>query len=282
MTFTFLESISLCFGLVYTFCWSASFYPQPLLNLRRKSTSGVNIDFPAVNVLGFAAYLVSCSLYRYSPTIRYQYSLRNEGVEPLVALNDVLFAGHAVVLAIIILSQFLFPSIWKFDKRSKRGPGASVSWAMLGVMLGCFSYVAISIILVWREQDSDPKTGWAYIDVVSAIATVKLIITFIKYIPQVITNWQNQSTRGWSIFQILLDFTGGVLSNAQLLLDAYNQGDISNITGNPVKLGLGNVSIMFDIIFIIQHYCLYASSRQKEAEGEYDPLLEGHREDRID
>ena len=48
----FLEWLSLLFGWVYTTCWSLSFYPQPLLNYRRKTTSGTTIDFPLTNCLG--------------------------------------------------------------------------------------------------------------------------------------------------------------------------------------------------------------------------------------
>lgn len=48
----FLEVISAVFGWVYTLCWSASFYSQPLLNWRRRSTSGTTVDFPMINVFG--------------------------------------------------------------------------------------------------------------------------------------------------------------------------------------------------------------------------------------
>lgn len=48
----FLAAISVLFGWVYTTCWSLSFYPQPLLNYRRKSTAGSTIDFPFINTLG--------------------------------------------------------------------------------------------------------------------------------------------------------------------------------------------------------------------------------------
>ena len=48
----FLEVLSMLFGWVYFACWSASFYPQPLLNHRRRSTSGTTIDFPLINCLG--------------------------------------------------------------------------------------------------------------------------------------------------------------------------------------------------------------------------------------
>ncbi len=38
--------------------------------------------------------------------------------------------------------------------------------------------------------------------------------------------------------------------------------DWSPVTGNPVKFGLGSVSMLFDVIFMVQHYVLYP-----EAEG---------------
>ena len=48
----FLDFVSLACGWIYFTCWSASFYPQPLLNWRRKSTSGTTVDFPLINCLG--------------------------------------------------------------------------------------------------------------------------------------------------------------------------------------------------------------------------------------
>jgi cystinosin len=117
-----------------------------------------------------------------------------------------------------------------------------------------------------------------------AISYIKLFITLVKYMPQVLTNYRNRSTQGWSIWQILLDFAGGILSITQLGIDSYQQRDWSGITGNPVKLALGNISMVFDVIFIVQHYYLYRGKSLKEtAEGEEDPLLNGSsRERRID
>jgi cystinosin len=102
--------------------------------------------------------------------------------------------------------------------------------------------------------------------------------------PQVLTNYRNRSTQGWSIGQILLDLIGGILSILQLGIDSYLQHDWSGITGNPVKLMLGNVSVFFDIIFMTQHYCLYPGNKSKEyMEGEDDPLLgDSDRERRIE
>jgi cystinosin len=97
----------------------------------------------------------------------------------------------------------------------------------------------------------------------------------VKYMPQVLTNYRNHSTHGWSIAQIILDIIGGILSLTQLGIDSYLQHDWSGITGNPVKLSLGNVSIFFDVIFMFQHYCLYRGQKGKAfAEGEEAPLLD--------
>lgn len=90
-------------------------------------------------------------------------------------------------------------------------------------------------------------------------------------------NYKRKSTQGWSISQILFDIVGGVLSLLQLVIDASFQGDWSGITGNPLKFGLSNISIAFDLIFITQHYVLYRDQVDKliqEAEDqEEEPLL---------
>lgn len=48
----FLPFLSALFGWIYTLAWSLSFYPQPLLNWRRRSTSGTTADFPTINIVG--------------------------------------------------------------------------------------------------------------------------------------------------------------------------------------------------------------------------------------
>ena len=50
----------------------------------------------------------------------------------------------------------------------------------------------------------------------------------------------------------------------QLVIDSALQDDWSGLFGNPVKLGLSAVSMMFDIIFITQHYVLYGPVPEKD------------------
>uniref|UniRef100_A0A914DC29 Cystinosin n=1 Tax=Acrobeloides nanus TaxID=290746 RepID=A0A914DC29_9BILA len=84
-----------------------------------------------------------------------------------------------------------------------------------------------------------------------------MVVTLSKYVPQVLLNWRLKSTMGWSIGNVLLDFTGGFMDIAQMVLQAINTDDWSGFYGDPVKFGLGLVSMVFDVIFMIQHYILY-------------------------
>jgi cystinosin len=86
---------------------------------------------------------------------------------------------------------------------------------------------------------------------------MKLACSFSKYCPQLYLNYKRKSTVGWSIWNILLDITGGVLSIAQEVLDAHITGHWTGITGNVAKFALGLLTIGFDTAFIIQHYVLY-------------------------
>ncbi|KAG0003010.1 hypothetical protein BGZ79_001860 [Entomortierella chlamydospora] len=178
----------------------------------------------------------------FSSEIQEEYKRRNDGQENLVRANDVFFALHA-----LILSTFTLVQTWAY----KRDPNQRVS---LIARLFIFTSILASSYLVGQKVWSK-ATEW--IDILYFLSYVKLVISFIKYCPQVYINWVAKSTVGWSIHNILLDFTGGVLSISQLILDAYISGDWSGISGDPVKFGLGFLSIAFDLVFMTQHYILY-------------------------
>ena len=143
---------------------------------------------------------------------------------------------------------------------------------MLGISAGCVLGVCVTWWIVAGDARSDPATAWCGLDTVYAVGYVKVVVTLVKYTPQILANWRNQSTRGWSIWQILLDFAGGVLSISQQGIDSWLQRDWSGITGNPVKFLLGNVSMAYDVVFILQHYVLYGEREQHE--GQRRGLLE--------
>ncbi|KAI4117672.1 MAG: hypothetical protein LQ345_002149 [Seirophora villosa] len=269
--------------LTNTASWSLSFYPQPLLNLRRRSTTGTTPAFPFINTFGFISYLASTLAFYASPLIRRQYAARNPSApDPAVRTNDVVYAAHAVLLSTLVWSQYA-RRIWGFEQG--RGPRESVGVAIRAIAAGCVVAVVAVTVFVATQGPSRgyDAQAWAWIDVVYAVSYIKLFVTVIKYIPQVQTNYERKSTVGLSMDQVILDIVGGVLSVAQLLIDSLLQGDWSGVTGNPVKLGLGNVSVVFDVIFVLQRYVFYPgpSIEDKKAEvenGEGNRLLHG-RED---
>ena len=83
----------------------------------------------------------------------------------------------------------------------------------------------------------------------------KALITLVKYMPQVYLNWKRKSTVGWSLSNVLLDFTGGAFSFAQQGLDNWNQSkkfvDFGASDGfNIVKFLLSVIAMIFDLIFM--------------------------------
>lgn len=67
-----------------------------------------------------------------------------------------------------------------------------------------------------------------WLDFLNSCSYIKLSITLIKYVPQAVMNYRRKSTVGWSIGNILLDFTGGTLSMLQMLLNSYNYSEDNN------------------------------------------------------
>ncbi|KAF9418003.1 hypothetical protein BGZ94_009813 [Podila epigama] len=233
--------VSHVLGWAYFLAWSASFWPQVLLNHRRKSVQGLSLDFIFLNVVGFLCYAIFNLAFFFSTTIQQQYRDRNDGQNNLVRSNDVFFAVHALILSTLTLFQTFF---YKRDADQR----VSSPTKLLIFISGLGGIIVAAAAFKGTSQ---------WIDVLYYLSYIKLGISFIKYCPQVYLNFSAKSTVGWSIHNILLDFTGGVLSISQLLLDAHISGDWSGISGDLVKFGLGFLSIAFDLIFMVQHYILY-------------------------
>ncbi|KAF2155960.1 hypothetical protein K461DRAFT_85558 [Myriangium duriaei CBS 260.36] len=268
------RAVSDLFGWAYFLAWSLSFYPQPLLNFRRKHTLGLTVDFPLLNVLGFVCYTLSTGAFLLNSTVRRQYAIRNPSAPtPTVRPNDFAFAVHALILCAITYSQF-WSRLWGF----KAMPGKRANRVTQGIFCGSIAgMVLVGLLVVALDQDRGLPQSWAEIDIIYAASYVKLVVTCFKYIPQVLSNYRAKSTKGWAIGQILLDLTGGILSVSQLVIDSALQGDWSGLTGNFAKFGLGNISMIFDFIFILQHYILYKDvpkgKGDEEQQGERQQLL---------
>ena len=122
---------------------------------------------------------------------------------------------------------------------------------MIGGILFIFLFISTIVALTNHLQMLRLLYFYSY---------VKLVITTIKYVPQAWMNFKRKSTEGWSIGSILLDLIGGISSVLQIFFLAINYDDWSSIFGSPTKFGLGLFSILFDLLFMIQHYILYRNN----------------------
>ncbi|KAL3942616.1 MAG: hypothetical protein SGBAC_003217 [Bacillariaceae sp.] len=253
------RTMSACIGWVYFMCWSVSFYPQVISNFKRETTQGLSPEFCGLNVLGFTCYSIYNGAFFWNETIHELYKERHGAdAEISVQSNDVAFAFHALLLSSITLFQ-----IGYYDGIRAMMPSKTILGVLIALMCVCTFY---PWLVIFNFGDH-----YNWLDYLYLLSTVKIMISLIKYIPQVILNYQRKSTAGWSIWNIILDFTGGLLSDLQLIFDCKDMHNFSAITGNFAKFGLGSVSIFFDIIFMLQHYVLYRHS--SEATNEREPLL---------
>ncbi len=223
-----------------------------LLNHRRRSTTGLSPDFQIINVLGFAAYSIYNVSLMYWPAVRSEYYRRNHSEEHLVQMNDLVFSIHAFILISITILQIAY-----FDWRHGRQlPHNSITMSILLFLLTIYIY---TWIIYRSDQQKRYKAPWTWLDLVQLLGYLKLIMTAIKYLPQAWANYRHQSTDGWSIGNILLDFSGGSLSLVQLLMDCAATGEWSAIVNAPAKFGLSILSMSYDILFMVQHYILYTT-----------------------
>lgn len=256
-------------GWVYFSAWSISFYPQLWTNFRRKSVVGLSLDFQLLNLLGFACYAIyNCALY-YSPVVRRQYAALHYGQPPAVHSNDVFFAIHALLATLATLWQCV-----AYERGGARPARASVVVCVV-VTFAAAAWGAAIALLPTVDPDPcsrdacPPESLLTWLTWLYFLSLVKLSITLTKYVPQVVLNCRRQSTVGFNIWQFILDFEGGVLSTAQQVMDAAACDAGSKwapITGNPVKFALGSASMFFDIIFAVQHFCLFPDWRRQIAE----------------
>ncbi|KAJ3671709.1 hypothetical protein LUZ60_007788 [Juncus effusus] len=245
-------------GWIAFFSWSFSFYPQVLLNYHRKSVVGLNFDFLVLNMTKHSSYLIYNAAMFFSPAIQKQYH-EKYGYNQLipVAANDVAFSIHAVALTAFTLFQVVI-----YERGTQK-----VSKTAIGITAVVLTAIVVCIIIAC------PNHSWLWL--ISMFNTTQVVMTAIKYIPQAVMNFNRKSTVGWSIGNILLDLTGGILNFCQMGVQSIDQDSFVNFYGNIGKTLLSLEVVFFDLLFIVQHYVLYPDSRGKTVivSEQVEPLI---------
>ncbi|KAJ8374678.1 hypothetical protein SKAU_G00052580 [Synaphobranchus kaupii] len=224
-----LEIINQVIGWIYFLAWSVSFYPQLYENWKRKSVVGLNFDFLALNLTGFIAYSVFNVGLFWIPYLKEEFLKRYpNGVNPVDA-NDVFFSLHAVALTLMYVCQCAV-----YERGDQKVSKVAIvllviAWTFALVTL----FIAVASKITWLEY-------------MYYFSYIKLGVTLVKYIPQAYMNYRRQSTEGWSIGNVLLDFTGGSFSLIQMFVQSYNNDEWKLIFGDPTKFGLAAVHLEQD------------------------------------
>lgn len=164
-----LNILSLICGWIYFFVWSISFYPQIILNIKRKSVIGLNFDFIALNVTGFFFYSIYNICLYFVKSVQNEYFKANSFSLIPVEFNDVVFAVHAFIVSIVTLIQCF--CIYERENQT-------ISKTSLGLLTVFWSIAIISTFVLTM----------GYLNVLiylNLLSYIKLTISFIKYIPQV-------------------------------------------------------------------------------------------------
>lgn len=231
-------------GWTYFFSWTLSFYPQLILNWARKNTLGMKSDKLVYDIIGFSCLSIYTLAFYGVPSVRQDYEDKHNGNSPVVQINDVCFAVHALICTVITIAQMVIYN-------GKDQMPSKLSLRTVSVVL--FTIIIYFVLCITINSSVFIFLNWLYY-----LSFVKIGITLVKYIPQALSNYERKSTLGWSINTVIMDIIGSILSILQLVLDCYDLDDWSGITGNIVKLFLGSISLIFDGIFAVQHYILYS------------------------
>ncbi|KAF4322140.1 hypothetical protein BBO99_00002801 [Phytophthora kernoviae] len=177
-------------------------------------------------------------------------------------------------------SVSFYPQVF-LNQQRQSVVGLSLDYTVLNMLgftcysiFNCAFYYTIlfagAVVVTGDDEDSSINT----LNFLYLLSYVKLMTTLVKCLPQIVLNYQRKSTVGWTIWNVLLDIAGGMLSIGQQVLDSAATHDWTAMTGDPVKFSLGFVSIIVDIVFILQHYVLYAENNNFMLHGgEAQPFL---------
>ena len=248
------DRISAVIGWLYFTAWAISFLPQLYLNFTRKCVIGQSFDYVFMNVLGFLSYSIYTFSFYAVSEVQDEYKSRY-GNSNNVELNDVVFAVYSFVCCVYNSYQ-----IYSFDRGTQQVSKITVA----GIV------ASVSVMLIWSVIVlAGVHTTYVFnsLDILYGLSILKLGVSIIKYMPQIYLNYKRQCTVGWNIWNVLLDFTGGSLSVAQELIDCASRGDWNGIAGNPVKFCLGSLSMVYDVIFMLQHFVWYRSNNEQLHKG---------------
>lgn len=171
-----------------------------------------------INPVGFLTLTIWNWGVYFSPLAREQYKQRHNGHLPQISNSDLAFCLHALIISTITLGQVIYYA-WKNQRKaivtgedgetrplledettttsssqtSTIKPSVPLQFALVAVVVSALA----SGGLVWAG-----KAEW--LDWLYFVSALKLLISIVKYMPQVILNYKLKSAEGLAISVMLL------------------------------------------------------------------------------
>ncbi|KAL6551442.1 hypothetical protein OROGR_007596 [Orobanche gracilis] len=235
------------------------------------------------------AYLIYNTSILFSSTVQKQYRQKFGKNKMLpVAESDLAFSLHVVVVSAVTMYQIAI-----YDRGSQKFSKIYVSLVVLFVLaaavcvfiaiprhswfwlVSCFNTIQVvmtivkyipqvTIISTYHHRPDDILHAREEFMIMTPLESYLVFPVYggcDRKTIQLIFNYQRKSTSGFSIGNVLLDFLGGVANNLQMVMQSLDQNSWENFYGNLGKSMLALLTIVFDIIFMIQHYALYPTKK---------------------
>lgn len=135
--------------------------------------------------IGFSCLSTYCIAMYYVDSVRKEYRDHYNGNNPKVTLNDVCFAVHALLFTFVQIGQIAYYNGMKQlpSKLCLISTSTTLLVIIFYLLLALYVNSTIFIMLYW----------------LNFLSYIKISITMVKYIPQVLLNYSRKSTVGWSI-----------------------------------------------------------------------------------
>ncbi|QLG70808.1 hypothetical protein HG535_0A07500 [Zygotorulaspora mrakii] len=245
-------------GFIYVCAWSVSMYPPVIKNWMEGSSTAISMDFVILNTTGYFYLLVSFILQLSfwvpisAAIMKGDGSVEKLIVRPKVTNFDYWYCLHGFIMNWVLVSQVIYGSaLWKFkvELHTRRMKSIYLKYWLLSIII----FTGLSIKF-FREN---AIVGWQNsrtLNYCNNLFLLKISMSLVKYIPQVLHNYERKSMNGFAIQSVFLDVIGGVASLLQLVCQLREDKGFNYITfvANFGKIGLALVTLIFNFTFISQ------------------------------
>jgi len=287
--YTWTDIASFAFGWCSIVIWCICLFPQIWMNYKAKRVDGISFWFILEWVLGDVTNLVGCILTQNLPTQTYQafwfvtvdiallaqwfyYKARTRRIETTFAegycgslTSDYTnFERQHAGSIISPVRRVPSPGLSRIGSRN------SLNHQLLAIVTLCCLTCKVNAYQT-SPGCLDEKTLSPLLETVGIVlAWTSGLMYFSSRCPQIIQNWQLQSTEGLSFGMFCLTISGNMLYGLSILLRRPAINSAFNKKKLPYLIGSVG-TFVFDIAIIVQFFMYRNASLRFESEDTHDP-----------